>query len=209
MRPESPGFLRAIPASCMAGCTGLEPVASGVTVHVSRRATPRQRSQLLGTTRKQAAAAGPASVPFAHFRRRLGTPLVRTDRIERGKIIPLTVRQVAIALRENRAIIYNGVAKGRYRACALAMRCASRFVPRDMGYDGVSSRTATSPGSTASPARCPRRPMPDAARAGRRRSACACRRALRRSRQREPEGAAAAGLALDAHLAAVRLHDLA
>ena len=30
-RPGPLGFLRAIPASLMAGCTGLEPVASGVT----------------------------------------------------------------------------------------------------------------------------------------------------------------------------------
>jgi len=38
--------------------------------------------------------------------------LVRNADIEIGRVIPLTVRQVATALRVNRATVYNGVAKG-------------------------------------------------------------------------------------------------
>jgi len=106
---------RGIPASELAGCRGLEPLASGVTVHVSGRARSRHRSQLLGNARKSAAALGTISVPKAHFRRRLGTPLVRNAEVEIGRVIPLTVRQVASALRVNPATIYHGVAKGSIR----------------------------------------------------------------------------------------------
>jgi excisionase family DNA binding protein len=38
--------------------------------------------------------------------------LVRNFDVEIGRIIPLTVRQVAAALSVNRATIYNGVARG-------------------------------------------------------------------------------------------------
>ncbi|HET7788823.1 MAG TPA: helix-turn-helix domain-containing protein [Myxococcales bacterium] len=47
------------------------------------------------------------------FRRRLGTPLVRSAGVEIGRVVPLTARQVAAALRVNRATIYSGVASGK------------------------------------------------------------------------------------------------
>ncbi|HTS88825.1 MAG TPA: excisionase family DNA-binding protein [Gemmatimonadales bacterium] len=102
----------AIPASWMAGCRGLEPLASGVTVHASRRVMARRASQALGMIREKGARVGDALVGNARFRRRLGTPLVRQADVEIGRIIPLTVREVANALSVNRATVYSGIAKG-------------------------------------------------------------------------------------------------
>lgn len=39
--------------------------------------------------------------------------MVRTERLEIGKVIPLTVRQVAGVLRVNRATVYAGAANGK------------------------------------------------------------------------------------------------
>jgi excisionase family DNA binding protein len=109
----TPAHLREIPASLLAGCTGLEPVASGVTVPLSRSANYRRRSQAPVISRQTPPQPENVSQGLGRFRRRFGTPVVRTGRIEIGRVIPLTVREVACALRVNPATIYVGVAKGK------------------------------------------------------------------------------------------------
>jgi len=111
----TPPVSREVPASSLAGCRGLEPLASGVTVGASRRAGARQVSQAVGNARKRAAQDGSASPRVAPFSRPLGTPLVRSplDGAHGHVLLSLTVRQVSEALRVSTAAIYKGVADGR------------------------------------------------------------------------------------------------
>ncbi|HET9597729.1 MAG TPA: tyrosine-type recombinase/integrase [Anaeromyxobacteraceae bacterium] len=103
---------REVPASLVAGCTGLEPVASGVTVPPSPPANHRRRLQPSVISREAPSQCENDSQNLGPFRRRFGTPVVRNSRIEIGRVIPLTVREVASVLRVNRATIYSGVARG-------------------------------------------------------------------------------------------------
>ncbi len=88
-------------------------MASGVTVHASRRARLCQASQLLVTIPESHSHLESDSQDLGGFRRRFGTPVVRSTRIEIGRVIPLMVREVASALRLTPATVYAAVAKGR------------------------------------------------------------------------------------------------
>ena len=112
-RPGPPGFLRAIPASWMTGCTGLEPVASGVTVGPELLAGGSQVLQVFGNVRGEDLRTRPTSRTSGELRSALGTPVVRTPGAgEAGSIRFLTVRYVAQALRVSRATVYKAIASG-------------------------------------------------------------------------------------------------
>ena len=112
-RPGPHGFLRAIPASLLAGCTGLEPVASGVTVSPAPLGGGSQVLQLPVNTRIDGLQTRSTSRTLGEFRSPLGTPVVRApEAYEVGRIRFLTVREVAEALRICRATVYKAIASG-------------------------------------------------------------------------------------------------
>ena len=113
-RPGPLGFLRAIPASLLAGCRGLEPLASGVTVDcitIVGRGRPSQDAGKIGTTLERSS---PFSQRFAAVSRPLGTSLVQSDAIDAGSVRWVSVRELAAILRVSRSTVYQAVAAGEF-----------------------------------------------------------------------------------------------
>ena len=97
--------------SWMAGSGGLEPLASGVTIHASGRAGGRERSQFLANARDLAVALGTASYHSLTFAAGLVRPWYGTPRSRLGASC-YSLCGKSRALRVNGATIYHGVANG-------------------------------------------------------------------------------------------------
>ncbi len=97
----------------LVGCTGLEPVASGVTVGPELLAGGSPALQIPGAIRSEGLRSALTLHTVGEFRSPLGTPVVRTPEAREAESIRfLTVRQVAEALQISRATVYKAVASG-------------------------------------------------------------------------------------------------
>ena len=103
----TPSVSREIPASCVAGSTGLEPVASGVTVSEPRLAGIGRSLQPVAIAQGVGDRDSSASPGFAAFSRPRVTPGLQSPSV---KIVPserlLSVRQVAAWLGVSTSTIY-------------------------------------------------------------------------------------------------------
>ena len=97
----------------MAGCTGLEPVASGVTVGSTGLARGRRVSQRLAKTRNTPLPSSGASLGFAAFSTNLGIPVVSAGAGANGPERMLTVREVAKLLNVGTSTVYKLCAEGK------------------------------------------------------------------------------------------------
>jgi len=110
----TPGFSPGIPASWVAGCRGLEPLASGVTVASTRLAGGSSASQPLGTTGTGRVFDSPESQGSTPVFRSLGIPLVSSSGSVLGRTARLlTVREAAAAMRVAPATVYQLCAEAR------------------------------------------------------------------------------------------------
>jgi excisionase family DNA binding protein len=116
-----------IPASLLAGCRGLEPLASGVTVSEITLGGGGRGSQAGGNTGGGSDEESSGSPGFAGVLRPLGIPLVSRERgAAAGLERLLTVREVAAVLGVATSTVYQLCAAGKLRHCRVsnAIRCA-------------------------------------------------------------------------------------
>jgi excisionase family DNA binding protein len=117
----------------VAGCRGLEPLASGVTVSEITLGGGGQDSQAGGNTRSGSGEESSGSPGFAGILRPLGIPLVSAERgAGPGLERLLTVREVAAVLGVATSTVYQLCATGKLRHCRVpnAIRCASADVAK-------------------------------------------------------------------------------
>ncbi len=106
-------FALEIPASLLAGCTGLEPVASGVTASEFSLGDGGQGSQAVGNTRAESCEGSPVSPRLADIFRPFGIPLVSSSDGAAAALEPLlTVREVAKTLKVSTSTVYQACADG-------------------------------------------------------------------------------------------------
>jgi excisionase family DNA binding protein len=98
--------------SWVAGCTGLEPLGSGVTVDARWIVGARSDSQDAVTTGNTLERSSPFSQPFAAVSRPLGTSLVQSGAIDAGSVRWVSVRELAAMLRVSTSTVYQAAAAG-------------------------------------------------------------------------------------------------
>jgi excisionase family DNA binding protein len=108
----TPGLSPGIPASELAGCRGLEPLASGVTVDASWMAGARSDSQVAGNAGSTLERSSPFLQRFGALSRPLGTSLVQTGAADAGSVRWVSVRELAAMLRVSTSTVYQAVAAG-------------------------------------------------------------------------------------------------
>ncbi len=98
--------------SSVAGCRGLEPLASGVTVDYQWMAGGRSGSQDAGNAGAALERSSPFSQRFAAVLRPLGTSLVQSGAIDAESVRWVSVRELAAILRVSTSTVYQAVAAG-------------------------------------------------------------------------------------------------
>ena len=94
----------------LAGCTGLEPVASGVTVGETTLGAGSQSSQSVGKTGSGPSQSGPVWSRFAALLRLFGIPLVSSGE---AQVRWVSVRELAGILRVSTSTVYQAVVAGK------------------------------------------------------------------------------------------------
>ena len=106
----TPPVSREVPASLLAGCAGLEPAASGVTVGEVTLGDAGQASQPVANAGSEPSPSGPIWSRFAAFLRPFGIPLVSVGQIDGASVRWVSVRELAGILRVSPSTVYQAVA---------------------------------------------------------------------------------------------------
>jgi excisionase family DNA binding protein len=109
----TPSVSREVPASLLAGCRGLEPLASGVTEGEDGLGGGGRASQDLGNARSGADGSCTDSQRFAGVLPALGIPLVSGRQTDVESVRWVSVRELAGMLRVSTSTVYQAVAGGR------------------------------------------------------------------------------------------------
>jgi excisionase family DNA binding protein len=105
-------FALEVPASLLAGCRGLEPLASGVTVDPQWMAGARPGSQHAANAANPLDRSSPFSQRFAALFRPFGTSLVQSSAVDAESVRWVSVRELAAMLRVSTSTVYQAVAAG-------------------------------------------------------------------------------------------------